>query len=255
MKNLNIKPVLHVKGDKNRYCGPSVISAITGINTGEAARLIRHVSGRKSVKGTSTWEVKKCLDMCGITTRRENFDLKLGRSKGPTLAAWLRHTVKERTAKRVFLIVAGWHWQLVQGRRIVCGILGEPTSVRDKRVKRRARVAEVFELHSSGNICKPPEAIKPKKSATPAASDYREAQRMAKAMNITIELDRLGSEIQKWVTGYDDIDANGEDIDFTEIGVLEYHCCYEWWEVCDALNSIAEYRKEHGYNRAVTIPA
>lgn len=255
MKNLNIKPVLHVKGDKNRYCGPSVISAITGINTGEAARLIRHVGGRRSVKGSYDWEVREVLERCGIRSVRETFDLKLGYSKGPTLAAWLRHTVKERTAKRVFLIVAGRHYQLVQGRRIVCGILGEPTSVRDKKVKRRARVAKVYELHSMGKICKPPEAIKPKKSASPAASDYREAQRMAKAMNITIELDRLGGEIQKWVTGYDDIDANGEDIDFTEIGVLEYHCCYEWWEVCDALNSIAEYRKEHGYNRAVTIPA
>ncbi len=252
MKNLNIKPVLHVKGDKNRYCGPSVISAITGMNTGEAARMIRHVGGRRSVKGSYDWEVREVLERCGIRSVRENFGLKLGRSKGPTLAAWLRHTVKERTAKRVFLIVAGWHYQLVQGRRIVCGILGEPTSIRDKKVKRRARVAEVFELHSMGKICKPPEAIKPKKSACP---DYVEAQRMAKAMNITIELDRLGSEIQKWVTGYDDIDANGEDIDFTELGVIEYHCCYEWWEVLEVLDAIAEYRKEHGYNRAVTIPA
>ena len=253
MKNLNIKPVLHVKGDKNRYCGPSAISAITGMNTGEAARMIRHVSGRKSVKGSADWEVREVLERCGIRSVRENFGLKLGRSKGPTLAAWLRHTVKERTAKRVFLIVAGWHYQLVQGRRIVCGILGEPTSIRDKRVKRRARVAEVFELHSMGKICKPPEAIKPKR---PVNSYYNTAQRMLKAMNITIDKDHIGGgEIQKWVTGYDDIDANGEDIDFVEIGVLEYHCCYEWCEVVWALEAIAEYRKEHGYNRAVTIPA
>lgn len=253
MKNLNIKPVLHVKGDKNRYCGPSAISAITGMNTGEAARMIRHVSGRKSVKGSADWEVREVLERCGIRSVRENFGLKLGRSKGPTLAAWLRHTKKERTAKRVFLIVAGWHYQLVQGRRIVCGILGEPTSIRDKRVKRRARVAEVFELHSMGKICKPPEAIKPKR---PVNSYYNTAQRMLKAMNITIDKDHIGGgEIQKWVTGYDDIDANGEDIDFTELGVIEYHCCYEWWEVLEVLDAIAEYRKEHGYNRAVTIPA
>ena len=253
MKNLNIKPVLHVKGDKNRYCGPSVVSAITGMNTGEAARMIRHVGGRRSVKGSYDWEVREVLERCGIRSVRETFGLKLGYSKGPTLAAWLRHTVKERTAKRVFLIVAGRHYQLVQGRRIVCGILGEPTSVRDKRVKRRARVAKVYELHSMGKICKPPEAIKPKR---PVNSDYNTAQRMLKAMNITIDKDHIGGgEIQKWVTGYDDIDANGEDIDFVDIGVLEYHCCYEWCEVVWALEAIAEYRKEHGYNRAVTIPA
>lgn len=44
MAQLQIKPVNHgkVKADKNRYCGPSAISAITGMTTGEAARLIDH---------------------------------------------------------------------------------------------------------------------------------------------------------------------------------------------------------------------
>jgi hypothetical protein len=35
MKNINIKPVNHgtTKADKNRYCGPSAISIITGMTT------------------------------------------------------------------------------------------------------------------------------------------------------------------------------------------------------------------------------
>ena len=75
-------------------------------------------------------------------------DIKLNRTDGVTLAGWLKHTVKDRDANRVFLIVAGWHWQLVQGRRYVCGLTGDIVSIRDKRVKRRARVAEVYELRS-----------------------------------------------------------------------------------------------------------
>ena len=191
MKNINIKPVNHgtTKADKNRYCGPSVISAVTGMTTGEAARLLRHVSGRKAIKGSSVRDVTSALEMCNIKCTYQAFGLKLGRSKGPTLAAWLRHTVKERTAKRVFLIVAGWHWQVVQGKRIVCGILKEPTSVRDKRVKRRARVANVYELSSLGTLQIPAEARKPKRSASPEASDYTQAKRLAKKLDLVIELD------------------------------------------------------------------
>jgi len=258
MKNINIKPVNHgtTKADKNRYCGPSVISAVTGMTTGEAARLLRHVGGRKCIKGSYTSEVTGALSMCGIKSTYQNFGLKLGRSKGPTLAAWLRHTVKERTAKRVFLIVAGWHYQVVQGRRIVCGILGEPTSIRDKKVKRRARVANVYELSLLGvaemgaKITIPVEARKPKRTQ---ASDYAQAKRLAKKMEIEIELDQIGPsrqyDIQKWIS-YDDVDENNERLDFADMGVIDSHCSYDWWEVLGKLDEIQEYRKKHGYRTA-----
>lgn len=253
MKNVNIKTVNHgtTRADKNRYCGPSVISAVTGMTTGEAARLIRHVGGRKSVKGSYTSEVTNALAMCGIKSTYKSFDLKLSRSKGPTLAAWLRHTVKERTAKRVFLIVAGWHYQLVQGRRIVCGILGDPTSIRDKRVKRRARVANVYELSSLGTIQIPAEARKPKRDAV-VSSDYAKAKRLAKKMEIDIDCEQVGPsrqyDVQKWIS-YDDVDENNEHLDFADMGVIDGHCSYDWWELHGKLDEIAEYRKEHGYRR------
>ena len=253
MKNINIKPVNHgkTKADRNRYCGPSVISAVTGMTTGEAARLLRHVSRRKWIKGASVRDVTSALEMCNIKCTYQAFGLKLGRSKGPTLAAWLRHTVKERTAKRVFLIVAGWHWQVVQGRRIVCGILKEPTSVRDKRVKRRARVANVYELSSLGTIQIPVEARKPKRSAE-GASDYARAKRLAKKMEIEIELDQIGPsrkyDVQKWIS-YDDVDENNEHLDFAMMGVIDGHCSYDWWELHGKLEEIQRYRDEHGYRR------
>lgn len=253
MKNINIKSVNHgtTRADKNRYCGPSVISAVTGMTTGEAARLIRHVGGRKSVKGSYVSEVTRALEMCNIKSTYQNFGLKLGRSKGPTLAAWLRHTVKERTAKRVFLIVAGWHYQLVQGRRIVCGILGDPTSIRDKRVKRRARVANVYELSSLGTIQIPAEARKPKRDAV-VSSDYAKAKRLAKKMEIDIDCEQIGPsrqyDVQKWIS-YDDVDENNEHLDFADLGIIDGHCSYDWCEVLWKLDEIEEYRKEHGYRR------
>lgn len=255
MKNINIKPVNHgtTKADKNRYCGPSAISAVTGMTTGEAARLLRHVSGRKAIKGSSVMDVTSALEMCNIKCTYKSFGLKLGRSKGPTLAAWFRHTVKERTAKRVFLIVAGHHFQLVQGRRIVCGILGEPTSIRDKKVKRRARVSNVYELSSLGTIQIPAEARKPKRDAV-EASDYTQAKRLAKKLDLVIELDQIGPsrkyDVQKWIVDYKDVDENGEDLDFAMMGVIDGHCSYDWSEVLWKLDEIQEYRKKHGYRTA-----
>ena len=234
---LKIKPINHgtTKADRNRYCGPSVISAITGMTTGEAARLIRHVGGRKSIKGSSTWEVKRSLDLCGIESKRTTFGLTLGRSKGVTLAGWLKGTVKERTADRVFLIVAGGHWQLVQGRRYVCGIVGDVVSIKDKKIKRRARVAEVYELTSIGKITTPSEATKPKQTT----NNFRgKAQRLAKKMGMEISIER---------TGYGDnsywIDYEGED-DYVDLGVIEGHCSYAWWEVLGKLEEIEEHQQQ-----------
>ena len=235
--SLKIKPVNHgaVKADKNRYCGPSVISAITGMTSGEAARLIRHVGGRKSIKGSTTWEVKRSLDLCGIESKRTTFGLTLGRSKGVTLAGWLKGTVKERTADRVFLIVAGWHWQLVQGRRYVCGIVGDVVSIKDKKIKRRARVSEVYELTSMGAITTPSEAIKPKHTTN---SFRGKAQRLAKKMGMEISIDP---------TGYGDnsywIDYEGED-DYVELGIIEGHCSYDWYEVLGKLEEIEEHQQQ-----------
>ena len=53
--------------DKNGYCGPSVISAVTDLTTGEAARLIRKQTGRKMVKGSHSSEIKRALEACNLS--------------------------------------------------------------------------------------------------------------------------------------------------------------------------------------------
>jgi len=240
MKNVNIKPVNNGKkaADRNRYCGPAVISAVTGMTTSEAARLIRHVGGRKSIKGSTTHEVIRSLEMCGIKGQRKTFGLTLDRSSGVTLAGWLKATVKERTASRVFLIVAGWHWQLVQGRRYVCGIVGDVVSIKDKKIKRRARVAEVYELTSMGAITTPSEAIKPKRVACGADRDRGKAQRLAKKMGMEITIEPSGyGENAYW------IDYDSED-NYADLGVIEGHCSYAWWEVLGKLQEIEQHQQK-----------
>lgn len=155
---MKIYDVRHGNGaDKNRYCGPSALSAVTGMTTGEAARLLRFVSKRRSIKGASTHSMARALALCGIRTvgqkvRVEHYKNKRGDLKArglDSLAAWLSNTVSLRQTGRVFLIAAGNHWQIISGRRYVCGLTGEIVSITDKKVKRRAKVTEVYELTGS----------------------------------------------------------------------------------------------------------
>lgn len=176
--------------DKNGFCGPSAISALTGMSSGEAARLLRHVTGKRSIKGTSTGSVRRALNMCGISSTMQRCRLKFFINKKgvrvaqgeDSVAAWLKRTVKERTPGRVFLLVAGNHWQIISGRRYVCGQTGEIVSITDKKVKRRAKVTEVWECFIAGSGIVIPAAAKKTKDwvdrqKTEAYSNFRKFAR------------------------------------------------------------------------------
>jgi hypothetical protein len=157
MLPITIRPVNHgpKNKDRNRYCGPSAISALTGCTTGEAAYLIRHLTGKKMVAGTTDGQVLKALDTFNIRGVSEKVE-KTPEGKKPTLANWLKTPTKQRTDGTAWLVVAGNPWQIIRGRRYGCGISGEVVSIRDEKVKRRARVARVYHLLvGSDGIVKP----------------------------------------------------------------------------------------------------
>ena len=128
----------------NRFCGPAAISALTKLDTDQAAAIIRDSFDKRQVTGTSTRQVMYVLGLCGY--KLQSFSTL---AKKQTLAAFLSETIKLRTTGRVFLVVAGNHWQLIEGRRYVCGISKEVVSVKHEKVKRRARVTEVYEVVGS----------------------------------------------------------------------------------------------------------
>ena len=207
--------------DKNRFCGPSAISAVTNLKTGEAARLIRKQTGRSNVMGTHTSEMRQALAACGIEMRFYRFN-----SRNPTLAKWLRESKADRTPGRVFLIVAGHHWQLVSGRRYTCGRIRDIVSIKDKRVKRRARVAEVYELFSD-NVTKPEiDVTRPK---DPFASSRGKTQRLAKKLRVNVEIENVDGYRQIWVLPPPDM-SDEED-------PLEGHVAYDWDEALDLVQT------------------
>lgn len=140
---VNLRPVNRPTGH-NRYCGPAVISIVSGIDTNEAAERIRRYSGQRAVKGSSTVNVRRVMQDLGVQTERLNIA-----SGQFTLAGLMRRLNAEKrlSSGRAYLVVAGNHFQIVPARRYICGITGDFVSIRDKKVKRRARVAGVYEIY------------------------------------------------------------------------------------------------------------
>ena len=247
MAKLKLGPVVHGT-DKTRYCGPSVISAVTSLTTGEAARLIRMQSGKRSVKGTSTMEVKRALQACNVQMRTvhppagEHF----GRSYGITLAHWLRLTHGTR-ADRVFLVVAGWHWQLISGNRYVCGRIASLgiVSIKHKQVKRRARVAEVYEL-TSDHVTRPSmDVSKPKSKSNPIRYQCKKLVKQHPQFGFRIEYENYSGEPDGgfwWVQMSDELE---DEAIRWEHDLSDCHHCYSWDEILERLHKMVAFAKIH----------
>jgi len=194
---MKLNPVNRPQGH-NRYCGPAVISAITGCTTNKAASVIRFLTGRESIKGTYTYEVINTLSKYGVTMERMRVDR-------PTLTQWLKANKDKRTSGRVFLLVAGHHWQLVSGRRYVCGRTKEVVSIKDKRVKRRARVTEAWELTGTIGLCEDIQ-MRLDRKADERKRDQSDSARLrrlipqAKQLGLTVENDSEPGHIRYWVS-------------------------------------------------------
>ncbi len=49
----------------NKFCGPSVMSAICGISTDEASAVISRITGRAKVRGVYLSELKRAFELAG----------------------------------------------------------------------------------------------------------------------------------------------------------------------------------------------
>ena len=249
MAKLKLRAVDHSK-DKNRYCGPSVISAVTKLTSGEAARLIRKQSGKRSVKGTSTSNIRRALEACNIHMNfvRSPEGTRYGRRDGITLARWLKLTTRSRGSK-IFLIVSGWHWQLVSGRRYVCGLTEDIVSIRDKKVKRRARVAEVYEL-TSDNVTLPSlDVSKPKSKSNSLRYQCQKLIKQYPQFEMTIERENYSGEPDGgfwWVQMSDELEDKAEKMEH-ELALGGHGCC-SWNEVLDRLQRMVEFGKKYKRN-------
>lgn len=190
MRTPSIKPVKRAERGHNRFCGPAALSIIAGVDTAEAASVIRHVSGKRNVTGTSHGQLLRALALLGCRAVSAAKVDPLHPKNNPTLAAWLRSG--ERDGQSLYLVAAGGHWQVVQGRRYCCGLTGCVVSIRDDRVKRRARIVGVWRIEVERRVALS-EVLpaKPKRNVQLDAT-RRKVHRIANLFGIEVETERCG---------------------------------------------------------------
>lgn len=251
---MDIKNVNRVKGG-NRFCGPAAISAVTGCTTDEAARVLRSINGKRAITSVGARDMRLAYSHFGV--RMELLHNYPKKDERPTLASWLRDHSSIRTAGRVFLVCAGNHWQLVSGRRFVCGQISEVVGLTHAKVRRRARVAYVHELSISTGINKAPAASQPpsltaahKKAKSASDSARRKAKALADQYDIEIEKPRDNDLI--WIYPPSGVfsEDGGNEAGETEDGrpvdpYHDEHYCLEWSEALDRVETYVKYLKQY----------
>ena len=235
---MKLNPVNKTKNG-NRYCGPAVISSVTGCTTDEAAKSIRTISGQRAVRGAATRHVLEAFSQHWGVTNKPLFDAhwRTPRNQLPTLASWLRLNKHRRTAGRVFLIVAGNHFQLVSGRKYVCGITRDVVSIKDDKVKRRARVSEVYELTGAPKLT---DAGRAALASKPVQSDKVVARKLAREYGITIELDGYADDPDDIFAWVDAPFLSDEEDPLYDEG----HSGCGWWEIRCKVETLVDYLKQ-----------
>jgi 2-C-methyl-D-erythritol 2,4-cyclodiphosphate synthase len=110
------------------------------------------------------------------------------RNGAKTLGQWLKASAVWRKRKP-YLVVAGNHFQLVQGRSYVCGISRDVVSQKHPVVKRKARITEVYELRVKPgcHIEIPADARKPKLTRK-VDENYRAFRQYCKEQGLSYEI-------------------------------------------------------------------
>lgn len=125
---------LHKPHGKNRYCGPAAISAVTGVSTDEAAAVVRHLTGKRSVKGMHDGEMVRALSALGATVQEiarggKRIEQKTGKLRAPNLKEWMDARSEEHRGALIVAIVTG-HFVAIKGDIVVDSLLGrEPRHI------------------------------------------------------------------------------------------------------------------------------
>lgn len=194
--------VYKINKNGSRYCGPSALSALSGLGTKETAALLRKITGRKMITGVDTGDVLRAVNLLG-------FNFSGGTPAGEkkkTLNQWIKD-VSSRNSKNVYLIVAGYHFMVVQGRQVICSMSNYDFMHVDDHPKRRAFVVEAYQITPSGQKVDVAKVIPPVQKKAPAVVNQTSLKYMIDLKNLKAVCEMFGlvltlpDDIQKtyWV--------------------------------------------------------
>jgi hypothetical protein len=223
--NMKLHSVTHGTA-RNRYCGPSALSIITGIDTGRAAALLRKVSGKRAIRGVSHHHMTTALNHLGVIPIIQGDYSSLPPRKRPTLNQWAR-----RKGGDMYLVSAGHHYQVIQGRRYCCSLTKKVVPLK-QAPHRRARVKMAWKLTSSNvPVVLDIVAPAPVRKVDTQRKDREEAKRLARANGVEIEVGNPSPDcIYVWCPQFD------EDNDPYEGD----HYVYDWSEALERVKGYVD---------------
>lgn len=212
----------------NKYCGPSVIAALAGIGTKEAAAIIRAKTKKAYIKGTHATEVQHALNALG-------FSMTKVWPERVTLQRWAKASRIVR-GKSVYLVAAGHHWILVQGLYAQCGKTINLVRIAD-HPHARCFISEAYRIEKVRNV--DPQTVIPVNQPTTTPSDAaarRKAKALAAEHGIEFEKAEPGSSTI-WVYPPEGLFNNEEDDPYFE----EHYCdADDWKEVITRVQKYVE---------------
>lgn len=109
---------LHPAIGPNRYCGPGALAILTGMDTGETARLLRVVTGRSRICGVRATAMLRVLEAQGIYARpiplvQEGSGIVVHR---PTLRVFAHWLTERRNERGIYLVIVTNHYVILDTR-------------------------------------------------------------------------------------------------------------------------------------------
>jgi len=156
---MNVK--IHEPHGSNNYCGPSVLSMLTGESSDHGGPLDRMLKAiacqRKNIRGYGCSDMLAALNRYGFNPKvtysvagagLNPIDRNGAWHPRKTLNQWLSSEGKNRHG-RTFVVAAYCHWFLVQGNRYFDRPYGFDVDIRKApRVKRRGRMICAIEVNT-----------------------------------------------------------------------------------------------------------
>lgn len=252
-----MKQLLHKPHGKNRYCGPAVISAITGISSDDVGAILRVSNpSRGAVKGMHNREIIHVINELG--GRAEQVPKKLGRR---TLQAWMEERTGEERNK-FFVVVASSHYLLVHRDLVLCSVVKREWVNILSHPYRRRYFKSAIEVVPPKTKAVVPKAVDRKREHAAllrrvAAKDKREAARLMKRLDLEVQRDQDlmivglsnggGAMYAEMLAKHGlDADTDLEDVFYNEVLGGE-SIGHDWSDVRRIVGNVAEFvRRETG---------
>ncbi len=137
---------------RTAYCGPYVVSAITGWSISKIEEAFNRIGGRlddpdRQVKGTDADEVKAVLSEFGYSMELKNSYMHLARKERPSVWSWMQ-IPRNAWSHYILAISKGkeGHWILIKGVKMCDTYTDGKWQFVCDGPHRGAKIMEIFEI-------------------------------------------------------------------------------------------------------------